>query len=273
MKQVLYWAGGVGGALVALLLIIGMVPSDPSGSSAGAAPAAAGATPWHEVVMSYEWWKIPVVFWVAALAALVLVGMTYKDDWKKALAYLGGIVVVLVIWGLYKNDQLHVGGRIYALYVVAGAVYLVMHKTLGDKSIFRKFYLWAAFGVLGISHLFSYSQLEAKAATLWGGDGDIRLAGGMPRSCVGVVGEPIKLDMNPIPVPPNCIIYSDVAVGVVEFIPRTSGESVTKRPGQSVTWPRGFEVRSVRAESGKAEVWMAFCPKDTPRLINNKCVS
>src|SRR3989344_5807216 len=130
-------------ALIGLLVIVHVATTDFSMEKSGVASTGAGLESLAGILSSDG------LLFAAALAATAFALYIYKSEWKKVVAYIGGIVVILVIWGLYKYGLLH-GNVLYALYVIAGATYLTIRKVLDleEAKYFRRFFLLAAFGVL-----------------------------------------------------------------------------------------------------------------------------
>lgn len=226
----------------------------------------AGTSPEHLVNILSNTWFLSVV----ALAVTAFALYVYRSEWQKVVAYVGGIVVILVIWGLYKNGLLH-GNVLYTLYVVAGGTYLVMRKVLDpeETKYFRRFFLLAAFGVLGLSHILMWEDLKTTFAeirsSLTASNSPVPRVATTPE-CPGGA-EPIPLNTNWVNINPErkCRIIARVKSGQVIF--RGSGGETRPIGPDGGHWEDMiyYEVRGV---TGADEVLIGRCPKNTAHIKN-----
>ncbi len=119
------------------------------------------------------------------LLALVLIG-----DWRKIVTGVLGTALLVYVFWLFKYDQLHDVQFVGMLYVVAVAVWLMLNKYMvsnAEKKL-RTILVLGIFGILGLSHITTYSGTKNYLAS-WGGGSSSGQVASTPyqRRCSGIV--------------------------------------------------------------------------------------
>lgn len=132
----------------------------------GAAMAALIAIIAYPAVLTSAFWLqqpggIPLLLWILVplIAALVIWNLPRADQAELAVVILATVVFFTVL-GLYLSDGLDIGLRKKALYIVAICTLAALVFYVGRPRLSWAFAI-ATFGILGISHLMSYSDMKA----------------------------------------------------------------------------------------------------------------
>jgi len=214
-----------------------------------------------------EWQGIPISILVVALLLSALM-IYYADpkDVRAAVIMTGIICLFIVVYELYKLDEIGVGQRRNLGYVVVIALGLMAANYLvkGFQKLVATILLVSTFVMLGFSHIYTWEQFSSRFL----GYGQSRVV-----AYTGLCSGRAKVDtLGPnfvsITDDPSCILHLGIANGAVEL--NGPSGSITVNPGDTGSIPGTFKILRARAASGRPVISHTSCDEQQNRRYDGQ---